>query len=42
MRLLPRDEKFFDFFTAVAASMAGAASLLRDLLGADDAQRGPI
>lgn len=42
MRLLPRDEKFFDFFAAVAAFMAGAASLLRDLLSADDAQRGPI
>jgi len=42
MRLLPRDEKFFDFFTAVATYMAEAASLLRDLLGTDDAERGPI
>jgi len=42
MRLLPRDEKFFDFFTAVAAYTAEAAGLLRDGLGADDPQRGPI
>ncbi|MBA3260179.1 MAG: DUF47 family protein [Gemmatimonadales bacterium] len=42
MRLLPRDEKFFDLFTAVAAYTAGAASLLRDLLSTDDVHRGPI
>jgi hypothetical protein len=42
MRLLPHDEKFFDFFTAVAAYTAEAAGLLRDLLGTSDVHRGPI
>lgn len=42
MRLLPRDEKFFDFFTAVAAYTSEAAGLLRDLLGSEDPQRGPM
>jgi predicted phosphate transport protein (TIGR00153 family) len=42
MRLLPRDEKFFDLFTAVAAYGCEAAVLQRDLLKADGMQRTPI
>ena len=36
MRLLPRDEKFFDLFTSVAELSVGAAKLQLDLLRADD------
>ena len=32
MRLLPRDEKFFDLFTSVAAYGAEAAALQQELL----------
>lgn len=42
MRLLPRDEKFFDLFTAVAKLNVEAADLLRDLLTAELSRRGPI
>jgi uncharacterized protein Yka (UPF0111/DUF47 family) len=42
MRLLPRDEKFFDLFTSVAAFSVEAAKLQLDLLRADTARRGPI
>lgn len=42
MRLLPRDEKFFDLFTAVAAYGTEAAGLQRDLLRADGAHRTAI
>jgi uncharacterized protein len=42
MRLLPRDEKFFDLFTAVAAYTAEAAGLMRDLLRADEHHRGAL
>ncbi|MBA3444567.1 MAG: DUF47 family protein [Gemmatimonadales bacterium] len=42
MRLLPRDEKFFDLFTSVAALSVEAAKLQLDLLRADMARRGPI
>jgi predicted phosphate transport protein (TIGR00153 family) len=42
MRLLPRDEKFFDLFTAVASLGTEAAALLRDLLKADRAHRTAI
>jgi PiT family inorganic phosphate transporter len=35
MRLLPRDEKFFDLFSAVAAFTVEAATLLQELLRAD-------
>ena len=42
MRLLPRDEKFFDLFTAVAAYGTEAAGLQRDLLRADAAHRTAI
>src|SRR5215210_193113 len=42
MRLLPRDEKFFDLFTSVAAFSVEAAKLQLDLLRADVARRGPI
>jgi predicted phosphate transport protein (TIGR00153 family) len=42
MRLLPRDEKFFDLFSAVAAYTAEAAALQRDLLRADGLHRGAI
>ena len=36
MRLLPRDEKFFDLFTSVATLSVEAAKLQLDLLKADD------
>jgi predicted phosphate transport protein (TIGR00153 family) len=39
MRLLPRDEKFFDLFTAVAAYAVEAAGLQQDLLKADERWR---
>ena len=42
MRLLPRDEKFFDLFTAVAKLNVEAAKCLRDLVVAEPAQRRPI
>jgi len=42
VRLLPRDEKFFDLFTSVAALSVEAAKLQLDLLRADMARRGPI
>ena len=42
MRLLPRDEKFFDLFTAVAKLNVEAAKVLRDLVVAEPAQRRPI
>lgn len=42
MGLLPRDEKFFDLFSAVATLSAEAALRLEELLLADSAHRGPI
>lgn len=42
MRLLPRDERFFDLFTAVARSGVEAAGLLEDLLKAEATRRGHI
>jgi hypothetical protein len=42
MRLLPRDEKFFDLFTAVASVSVEAAKLQVDLLKADSLRRRPI
>jgi predicted phosphate transport protein (TIGR00153 family) len=42
MRLLPRDEKFFDLFTSVASISLAAAKLQLDLLKADGLRRGPI
>jgi hypothetical protein len=42
MRLLPRDEKFFDLFTAVAALNVEAAGSIHDLLRAEGHQRGAI
>lgn len=42
MRLLPRDEKFFELFTAVARLNVDAAKLLRELVVAEPAQRRPI
>ena len=42
MRLLPRDEKFFDFFTSVATFTLDAAKLQQSLLEAEPARRGAI
>jgi hypothetical protein len=42
MRLLPRDEKFFDLFTSVAAIGVEAAKLQVDLLKADALRRRAI
>jgi uncharacterized protein len=42
MRLLPRDEKFFDLFSAVAGFNVEAAALLQELLRADAARRTAI
>jgi uncharacterized protein len=42
MRLLPRDEKFFDLFSAVAEFAVAAAALQRELLQAPSARRGVI
>src|SRR5918992_874394 len=42
MRLLPRDEKFFDLFSAVAAFTVEAASLLQELIRADPQRRTAI
>ena len=41
MRLLPRDERFFDLFTAVAERTVEAAGRLEDLLRADADRRTP-
>ncbi|HET7602909.1 MAG TPA: DUF47 family protein [Gemmatimonadales bacterium] len=42
MRLLPRDEKFFDLFRTVAQLNVDAARLLQDLIAAEPARRRPI
>src|SRR6185295_9845011 len=42
MRLLPRDEKFFDLFSAVAEFTVAAAGLQQSLLKAEPARRGAI
>ena len=42
MRLLPRDEKFFDMFSAVAALAVESAALLQELLRADAPRRTAI
>jgi hypothetical protein len=42
VRLLPRDERFFDLFTAVAERSFEAAGLLEDLLRADVHRRNSI
>jgi predicted phosphate transport protein (TIGR00153 family) len=42
VRLLPRDEKFFDLFTAVATFTVEAARLQQDLLRAETNRRGVI
>jgi predicted phosphate transport protein (TIGR00153 family) len=42
MRLLPRDEKFFDLFTAVATLSVDAAKLQLDLLRSDALRRPAI
>jgi predicted phosphate transport protein (TIGR00153 family) len=42
VRLLPRDEKFFDLFTAVATFTVEAARLQQDLLRADSTRRGVL
>ncbi|MEO6056170.1 MAG: DUF47 family protein [Gemmatimonadales bacterium] len=42
MRLLPRDEKFFDLFTAVATFTVEAARLQQELLRADTSRRGVL
>jgi uncharacterized protein Yka (UPF0111/DUF47 family) len=42
MRLLPRDEKFFDLFTKVAELNVEAARILQDLLKADENLRRPL
>jgi len=42
MRLLPRDEKFFDLFTAVAGFTVEAARLQQKLLEAGEVHRGAI
>jgi uncharacterized protein len=42
MRLLPRDEKFFDLFSAVAAFTVEAAGLQEELLRAETLRRGAI
>jgi uncharacterized protein len=42
MRLLPRDEKFFDMFSAVAAVAVESAALLQELLRADAPRRTAI
>jgi uncharacterized protein len=42
MRLLPRDEKFFDLFTSVATLSVDAAKLQLDLLKSDSLHRGAI
>lgn len=42
MRLLPRDEKFFDLFTAVATFTLDAAKLQQQLLQVEPVRRGAI
>jgi len=42
VRLLPRDERFFDLFTAVAQRAVEAAGLLEELLKAEDHRRGHL
>lgn len=42
MRLLPRDEKFFDLFTAVAELNVEAARALQECLKAEGPHRGPL
>jgi predicted phosphate transport protein (TIGR00153 family) len=42
MRLLPRDEKFFDLFVAVADFSVEAARIQQDLLKADNDRRGAM
>lgn len=42
MRLLPRDEKFFDCFTAVAELNVEAARILGELLGVEGSLRRPL
>jgi hypothetical protein len=42
MRLLPRDEKFFDLFSAVATFTVDAAKLLQDLLRSEPQRRTAI
>jgi predicted phosphate transport protein (TIGR00153 family) len=42
MRLLPRDEKFFDMFSAVAGVAVESAALLQELLRADAPRRTAI
>ncbi|MEO8029498.1 MAG: DUF47 family protein [Gemmatimonadota bacterium] len=42
MRLLPRDERFFDLFTAVATRTVEAAGLLKQMLSTEPSRRGPI
>jgi hypothetical protein len=42
MRLLPRDEKFFELFSAVASFTVEAASLLQELLRAEAPRRNAI
>jgi hypothetical protein len=42
VRLLPRDERFFDLFTSVAERTVEASGLLKDMLSADPSRRGPI
>ncbi|MGH7702479.1 MAG: DUF47 domain-containing protein [Gemmatimonadales bacterium] len=42
MRLLPRDERFFDLFTAVAERNVAASAMLHELLTCDQNHRGAI
>ena len=42
MRLLPRDERFFDLFTGVAQRTVEAARHLRQMMESDPVRRGPI
>lgn len=42
MRLLPRDERFFDLFTRVAELNLEAAQLLQEIFKADDERRFPL
>jgi hypothetical protein len=42
MRLLPRDEKFFDMFTAVAQLNVDASKLLMDLFRTEGSRQRPI
>jgi uncharacterized protein len=42
MRLLPRDEKFFDLFTSVATVTVEAARMQQELLRTDPSRRGVI